>query len=260
MGTGPMDGAYNTWLFDKFNQNVMNVSGRKFSLKRIDPTGTDGTSWNTTATANNEVNVAFVQGEGPLLIPGNYQVIGKIQYEAAMLVVKTKGKKDTCDDLEDSPSKMGLNTMGGTGLTVQYMGKQDKDYAKNIAIEDYAEAAMGIAGVLNGDIDAYFYVSSPFSATTKMVNDTPGVKFGNCWDSNFNDYKINGASLYKKIKIGKKQGLKKTVKTFSTATYVIANKDFLAQNSGVFTYLFKATGTTFKNLSAMKVNKWWPKQ
>lgn len=261
VATGKSDGYYNNGLFNQFNAAVKRVSGGELELDRYNDKGTDGTKANIKLVSSGKANIAFVQLGGTVLDPNdNVEIIGTVMYELAHLVVPVKGKVGDCDDLENKKGySTGYNMFSGSAVTIEVMQKEDKDY-KNLSAVDVDKSSRAIAAMTKGDLDAYFFVSAPKTKSIQRINNSEGVKFANCWDGDFDDFKVNGKRLYTKVKVGKAEGYAQKFTTFRVPAVVIANKEWLEENEDYFDYLFDATTMTFNNIKGTKKLKYYPKK
>ena len=73
-------------------------------------------------------------------------------------------------------------------------------------VMDYNMAARAINDMTQNQLNSYMFVSVPTSDTVKRMISSQGIKFGDCWYSNYEDMKVNGIQLYTKVKLGKADG------------------------------------------------------
>lgn len=264
IATGSKDGYYNNGLYNLFSKAIKRASDGDIECARFNEKGTDGTIHNIKLVAkggeNDGADVAFVQLGGMVLDPqDNIEVIGTIMYEVAHLVVPKKGKVGDVDDLESKKGySVGMNTRSGAAVTWNVFGKVDKDF-KNANPVDYQSGSRAIAAMVQGNVDSYFFVSAPRTKAIKRVLNSDDVRFAHVWDSDFNDFQFRGKDLYKKIKVGKKEGYDKTFTSIAVPCVVIANTTSLEENEDLFDALFDATTATFTTVKANKKFNYYPR-
>ncbi len=261
VATGGKDGFYNNGLFNTFNAAVKRMSGDELELERFADKGTDGTKQNLKLVDAGKADIAFVQLGGTVLEDyGNVEVIGIVMYELAHLAVPKKGKVGKCGDLESKKGhSVGMNLMSGSAVTWAVMSKEDKGY-KKASQADFTKGTKAISAMTRGDLDSYFFVSGPRTKNISRITNSADIKFGSCWDGDFDDFKVNGKQLYTKVKVGKKEGYPNNFTTFRVPAVVVANKDFLAENDDVYDYLFDATSMTYTAVQGKKKLKYYPKK
>lgn len=258
VATGPDGGFYHGALFAQFAQNVNRASRGEVELEKANEDGTDGTIANLEMVNEGEADFAFVQLGGTALAAyPNVAVLGKFGYEAAHLVVPAGSKLKSCDALEKKGNewKVGLNTMGGSNVTLDVMTKVDKDYA-NVNRVDTLDAMAAEMSFNSGEIDAFFFVSTPGSGTVKEFQ--KGYKYLTCWDGDFDEFDVNKQQLYEKISLKKKQGYPNNFKTFSVPGVVVVNKAYMKDNRKAVKAAMKATKQVYGQIKAAKKFNFYP--
>lgn len=261
MATGSPDGFYHNGLYNTLNSNVQRASRGDMELDYYNEDGTDGTVYNLEAVQAGDADIAAAQLGGTVIESyPNVKVIGKFGYEAAHMVVPVKSKIKSCSILEKKTNyRIGINSMGGSPVTMSVMRKVDKDYKRSegnmVDVLDEVEAEMSMS---DGTIDAYFFISTPGKGTAKYFQNSQ-FKYVDCWDGDFNDLEANNQPLYEKIKLGKKQGYLKKFKTFSVPGVIVANKNFLKEEGRKTTRtLLKATKATYSGIKAQNKFDFYP--
>jgi len=263
VATGPTDGYYHNGLFDQFTNALKRASGKDApEVKKYDPdNGTDGTAINIKLVNEGKADVAFAQLDGALLQPmDNAEIMGIIMYEVGNFTYAKGSKVDECDDLRSgNVYTVGMNKMGGTKITFDAMAKTDPKLAR-ANVMDYDVPAKAINDMTRGELQSYMFVSVPTSPTVSRMVATPEIRFGDCWDSNYKDLKVNGKPVYTKVSLGKGDGYPNSFDTFRVPTVVIANKAFLAANKKFYNLLFDATTMAYGNIQAEKKFKFYPEK
>ncbi len=258
IATGGADGFYHNGLYSIFNSKIARFSDGEIEPEYAREEGTDGTLHNISLVEKGEADVAFVQLGGVVTSGANVKIVGIVMYELAHLIVPKKGKVGDVGDLEKKKGySMGLNSRSGAAVTWKVFGKVDKDYLRTQPA-DYEDSTEAFSDISAGNLDSYFFVSGPRTETTKWAAQS-GFKFANVWDGDFDDYKYNGQQLYRKVKVGKKEGYPNKFATVAVPAVVIANKKWLRENKGMFKLLYKATMETNNVVKSAKKLNYYPK-
>lgn len=258
VATGPDGGFYHGALFGQWAQNLNRASRGEVEAEKANEDGTDGTIANLEMVNEGEADFAFVQLGGTALSAyPNVAVLGKFGYEAAHLVVPAGSKLKSCGDLEKKGNewKIGLNTMGGSNVTMDVMTKVDKDYS-HINRIDTLDSMAAEMSFNSGEIDAFFFVSTPGSGTVKEFQ--KGYKYLDCWDGDFDEFDVNKQQLYDKISLKKKQGYPNNFKTFSVPGVVVVNKTYMKENRKAVKAAMKATKQVYSQIKSAKKFNFYP--
>lgn len=268
VATGKPTLSYHNYQYNLFKASVARIAGEDHDVDYAFPKkGTDGSKQNIKIVNNGEkANVGFVQyGATVLEDSDNVTAFGPFAYEVANMVYKKGTKWKDCDSLETKKARVGLNTQSGSQVTWDVYGKVDKEFTEASVI-DVARGSMAGVKFDKGEIDAFYWVSVPGTKTHKRFRDNPNVLFGNCTDSDFDDFKINGSVLYPKVKFSKKMseqlgyGKVKLV-THMVPAYIVVNNALLEEDENLydlFTDVVNLMYNTNKNKGINK--KWYPKQ
>ncbi len=264
VATGSKGGFYNNGLFNMFSQAISRTSDGELECQRFDEKGTDGTIHNIKLVSKGSeaggADVAFVQLCGMVIDPqDNIEVIGTIMYEVAHLITPKKGNVSDTGDLESKKGySLGMNIRSGSKVTWEVFKKVDSDYG-NANIIDHPQLTRAIAAITQGKLDSYFFVSAPGTDDIKRILNSEDVKFADVWDSDFDNFQFRGKDLYRKIKVGKKDGYDVNFTSVAIPAVVIANTKALEENRELFDALFDATNTCFSGVKANRKFSYYPK-
>lgn len=258
VATGPAEGFYHNALFNMFKASANRASQGQMKLTKVNEQGTDGTIANLEMVNSGKAQIAFVQLDGIAIEQySNVKVIGTFGYEAFHFVVPKNSKIGSCDVLEEKTNfKIGLNSMGGSKVTTKAMTIVDKDYGK-VSYIDTIDALDAEMKMKNGEIDGYIFVSTPGSGTAQTFAGGQ-YQMMDCWDGDFDDYKLNGVQLYEKVKMKKAYGYTSNFTTFSVPGVVVVNAEYAAANRNNLRILMNATKMTFDEIKAQKKFTFYP--